>query len=184
MLIETPADSEEIEEIKANRVGDGVLHGPGSQVGYKVQERARNRGGRYLIAECALPRAQGPNAVEPDPRPIRIAAGGRWLGDVDQPSARRHQTPVRCGIPVTQHRRFPAREHRGAPPTLPREERMADRVDGFVQAMQSADCQPVLDCACAETELAELGVRRDGVMIGRKGSDPMIHVVSPSHVKG
>lgn len=27
MLIEAPADSEEIEEIQANRVGDGFLHG-------------------------------------------------------------------------------------------------------------------------------------------------------------
>jgi hypothetical protein len=76
------------------------------------------------------------------------------------------------------------RQNRGAPPTFPREERMADRVDGFVLAMQPADRQPILDRARAETELAELGVRRDGVMIGGKRSDPMVDVVSPSHVKG
>jgi hypothetical protein len=61
---------------------------------------------------------------------------------------------------------------------------MADCVDGFVHAMQPADCQPVLDRACTEAELAKLGVRRDGVMIGGKRRDPMVHVVSPSHMKG
>jgi hypothetical protein len=61
---------------------------------------------------------------------------------------------------------------------------MTDRVDGLVQPMQPADCQPVLDRACTETELAELGVRGDGVMIGSKRCDPMVDVVSPSHVKG
>ena len=91
---------------------------------------------------------------------------------------------MRCRIPVTERCRFPAGENRGAPATLSRKERMADRVDGFVQAMQPADRQPVLDRACAETELAELGVRGDGVMIGGKRGDPMVDVVSPSHMKG
>jgi copper oxidase (laccase) domain-containing protein len=80
--------------------------------------------------------------------------------------------------------RVTTREHRGTPTTLAREERMIDRVDGLVLAMQTTDCQPVLDRACAETELAELGVGRNGVMIGGKRCDPMIDVVSPSHVKG
>ena len=31
MLIETPADGEEIEEVEAIRVCDCILHGPGSQ---------------------------------------------------------------------------------------------------------------------------------------------------------
>jgi len=91
---------------------------------------------------------------------------------------------MRRRIPVTQDRRSPACENRGAPSTFPREQRMADGIDGFVHAMQAANRQPVLDRACTETELAEFGVRCDGVMIGGKRSDSMVYVVSPSHVKG
>jgi hypothetical protein len=61
---------------------------------------------------------------------------------------------------------------------------MADRVDSFVRAMQPSDREPVLDRACAETERAELGTRRDGVTLGGECGDPVIDVVSPSHVEG
>ena len=61
---------------------------------------------------------------------------------------------------------------------------MADRVDGFVLAMQPADRQSVLDGTGTETELEKLGVRRNGVMIGGKRSDPVVCVVSSLHMKG
>lgn len=184
MLIEAPTDSEEIEKAQAIRLCDCVLHRSGSQMWRKVQERPRNRGRWYLFAERALPGAKGSNTVELDLRPVWNASGGRRLRDVDEASARRHQSPVRRRIAVAQHRFRPARENRCAPSPLARQKRMADRVYGFVLAMQPANCKPVLDRACAEAELAELGVRRNGVMTGGKRSDPMVYVVSPSHMRG
>jgi hypothetical protein len=50
--------------------------------------------------------------------------------------------------------------------------------------MQPADRQAVLDPALAETQRAQLGVRRDRVVVGGERRDPMIQVVCPSHVRG
>jgi hypothetical protein len=70
------------------------------------------------------------------------------------------------------------------PSAFPREQRMTDRVDTSMLAMEAANRQSIFDGALAETQRAQLVMRRDRVMVGRERRDPVFQVVCPLHMRG
>ena len=138
----------------------------------EVEDGAGGRGHGDAVARGDLVRRQGARAMDPETRPLPAAPRHRYV----RPTRRvRADAPQRTRRPVAEHRARTAREHGGHPAAVPAQDRVTDRVDPTVDAVEAPGCDAVGDRLPSESDGPQLTRRDDAVLPGGERRDPPVH---------
>jgi hypothetical protein len=166
---------------------DGALERVWTEQAREVEEGARHRGDGQL--------AQLRDVVDRErTNPICLDAGEAVASpardqDLRPRASRCSQSPCRGRPAMAEHRGRPARQHGGHPRAVGRQQRMSDRVDAAVDAVQATRTHAVLRRARAQAGAGELGERHDAVLARGQPGDQRVRcagsttpgVADPAH---
>jgi hypothetical protein len=92
--------------------------------------------------------------------------------DLREPRLGAPHRPLERGRGVAERRATATREHRGEPPAVPRQVRVADCVDARVHAVQSLHANAPSDRRLAEAQAEELPPRHNPMLPTRELGEP------------
>jgi hypothetical protein len=94
--------------------------------------------------------------------------------DLDEPRLASAQRPLEGGGAIAERRARPAREHGGHPASVPRQQRVPERVHARVHGVEPAGPDAPGDRRRAEPEVEQLRARDDAVLPPREARQPLL----------